>query len=454
MTSLGIDPADFLGDPGATASASTSSSSALTSTLTAMGARGAWGKWTAAIMQAAEREKVDAAVLGYLLAVSRPGGKVTASEIRNAAKALARAFYATGSVSGALGKLLGPAGPTSYPGGPGAPAGGSAPGTGAWEPPLPSGYIPNFNTPLVSTVPAVSTAGPKKPPAKKLTPEEQVALSIYKSQLKKSITDPWVAIVNGKVKLYQTLNPPKKVKGGISLGIRMSDFQSFSADYNKTYEAFIGRKARPGEVAALIRKGWSTYQIQNMLSKTKAFRNSPIWRASAPAYNGAARDLLGMDVWDSISSDQRHELLRKAILEDWGPTTFQEKLRARPEYLRSVEFRSTSANLSSVYESIYGIPGGASMTTIKEAALARWTPDQFGAWLRSQPGYTQSPEYLTKGLAVLDALGMITGTLPALRPGGGGASPYPSPGAGPPDSPRVPGAPGAPTGTGLALAST
>src|SRR3990167_697706 len=123
----------------ASTSATASSSSALTSTLTAMGALGAWGKWTAAIMQAAERENVDAAVLGGMLALIRPGGKTSAAEIRNAAKGLARAFYATGSVDAALKQIIGDvrAG-VAPPGAPGIVGGIVAAGV-PWSLPLPAG---------------------------------------------------------------------------------------------------------------------------------------------------------------------------------------------------------------------------------------------------------------------------------------------------------------------------
>lgn len=276
-----------------------------------------------------------------------------------------------------------------------------------------------------------------------LTPEQQVDLSIYKSQLRESKLNPWVIVKNNKVSFSTALNPPKG-----SLGIRRDEFFAAWDDVNELYQAMIGRKAKAKEITNILRKGLSEWSIKVALSKNPAFQNSPIWRAAAPALNGFGRDMFGTDVWNSIDVKERNELIRKAIVEDWSQATVAEKLRQRPEYLRSVEFKTNESSLSSIYQGIFGVPDGSGMATIQEAALARWTPDQFGAWLRQQPGYTSSPEYQTKILTVLDALGAITGSVgPSLTPGSmPGGSPFPQTEAPPPNSPRIPGAPSSPTG--------
>jgi hypothetical protein len=157
-----------------------------------------------------------------------------------------------------------------------------------------------------------------------------------------------------------------------------------------------------------------------------------------------------------VPEKERHDLLRRAIVEDWDGNTFAEQLRNRPEYLQGPEFRGQKATLQNVYESIFGLADANASTLVGEAALARWDPDQFAGYLRSRPEYTSSPEYLTKSLAVLDALGMITGTLPALKPGVPMANPSVG-GYGPaPNSPRIPGQVGGlnPSTEGLVPATT
>ncbi|MCI0659375.1 MAG: hypothetical protein L0170_20160, partial [Acidobacteria bacterium] len=280
-----------------------------------------------------------------------------------------------------------------------------------------------------------SSGGGGRGRAPKQTPEEQVLTSIYKSALKKSLTDPWVVIKNGKVKFSTALNAPKG-----SLGIRRSDFFKTWEDLNDTFQAFISRKAKAGEVALILKKGWSGFTVANMLSKKPAFLKSRIFKAAAPGFNGVAFDILG-DAWSGVNLKARQELIRKAIVGDWSQATFAEKLRQMPAYLKGVEFQGNVASLRSVYEDIYGVATPGSMTRIQEAALARWSPVQFQAHLRGLPGYTSSPEFQTRALSVLDALGMITGQLPALRPGAAPPNPA-APGPPAPNSPRIPGAPG------------
>ena len=241
-------------------------------------------------------------------------------------------------------------------------------------------------------------------------------LAIYKSLYKKSLTDPWVVIKNGKLRFSNSLNPPKG-----SIGLRRSEFMDAWEKHNDIFEAYLGRKAKAGEVALSLKKGWSTYTLVNNLSKKPNFIKSRIWKAAAPEYQSVGMDILG-DAWGSIPQKAHNELIRQAIVNDWSQTTFAEKLRRRPEYLNGTEFQTNVANLRSVYEGIYGISGGDD-TRIREAALARWTPDQFAQHLRKLPGYTSSPEYQGRALAVLDALGMITGQFATLTPG----APLPNP---------------------------
>jgi hypothetical protein len=271
----------------------------------------------------------------------------------------------------------------------------------------------------------------RKPP---MTDEEKVLHEIYRSQLKESLTNPWVVIKDGRLRFSKSLEAPKG-----SLGIRRDDFLGLWKDVNETFELMIGRKAKAGEVANIVKKGWSDFTLKQWLSKRPGFKRGRLWASVAPALNGIGRDMFG-DAWDSIPKKDRDELMRKAIVNDWTASVFEEKLRGRPEYLRSNEFRSNVAGLQGVYEQIYGIPQGGSMLRIEEAALARWTPDQFASHLRGLPGYTSSPEFQGRAMNVLEALGMITGLMPALAPG----APIPNPAAQGqriPNSPRLPGAP-------------
>jgi hypothetical protein len=73
-----------------------------------------------------------------------------------------------------------------------------------------------------------------------------------------------------------------------------------------------------------------------------------------------------------------------------------------------------------------GVPDGTAQMTIAQATAAGWKADQYAAWLRSQPTYTQSPEYQTKALTFLGSLGLITGQNPVLKKGTTPASQNPN----------------------------
>ncbi len=81
---------------------------------------------------------------------------------------------------------------------------------------------------------------------------------------------------------------------------------------------------------------------------------------------------------------------------------------------------------------------------VGQAQLAGWSDDQFAAYLRAQPQYTKSPEYVSKLLSFGQQLGLITGLQPTLQPGGA-APPNPNPNDPQriPSSTRLPAAPAA-----------
>jgi hypothetical protein len=443
----GIDVESILGGgggAGATGSTATGGMSANTAILAILGKpRGKkWRSFMPAINELADELDIDRVFLLAAIVARNPN----VTELVKFAQRYAKALAEYGTVDAAFRAVVGGGATTSTYGIPGMGAHTGGGGGGGGGGPVPSSLIPGRY--VSGQLPGGSSSGgSRKPPARKLTPEEQVAMSIYKSELRKAYTDPWVTVKNGKITFSQTIDAPKG-----SLG-RRSDFMKEWANANELWEAYLGRKAKAGEVALIMKKGWSNYTIADRLSKRPAFRNSVIWKAAAPALEGIGLELLG-DAWKLIPLGERQEMMRKAIIQDWSSSTFAERLRKRPEYLKGVEFRTNTASLQSVYESIYGLANATAMTTVQEAALARWSPDQFAAWLRSRPGYTGSQEYLGKALSVLEALTGITGVLPTLVPGQMPASPQPA-AAGAygavPDSQRVAGAPGEPAGLGLTL---
>lgn len=222
----------------------------------------------------------------------------------------------------------------------------------------------------------------------------------------------------GFASIKDASKPPKnaiKVQGGLPL-TQSQLLQAKQNIYDDLYLSFQGRPAPLRAVANILEKGLSQLGVMYALTtKPKQgpdrFIGSPIWNRTAAGIAGRAKDLYGQQ-WKPD-----REFIRKAIVESWDASTIDANLRSRPEYLQGPEFRTNVAQLSNVYQTIYGTPAKEAQQTIREAAGNGWTPDQFALWLRGQPEYTYSPEYLDKQLKLGQALGLVTGETPTLRPG-------------------------------------
>lgn len=246
------------------------------------------------------------------------------------------------------------------------------------------------------------------------TPKEQVQQSVYKSQLRaallgKNVNDPFVIGINNKG-FVTSFNAKKSIMYD-GQALRLSDVQGVRNSIESLYVSYTGGRPSNRQVFQYIQKGWSPYTLTVALSKGKNFTKSPIWKSQAPAYRDAAKELL------APGETMPTNLVRSAIINNWSQQTFQSVLRAQPNYIKSNEFKGNTATMLNVHQSIMGVPNKGSLNSIKQATLAGWQPDQYAAWLRSQPQYVQSPEYQTKALSFLSALGLITGEQAVLEKG-------------------------------------
>lgn len=254
---------------------------------------------------------------------------------------------------------------------------------------LPAGYVPRTGA---------------------LSPSEAASTAVERAGEKATLTDPWVVVSDGKVRFVNAANPPQNVAKGFGLPVRRSEFERAFSHYNDLYQAYAARNAKPVEVAQLLRKGWSDHAVTVALSKQPSFVKSPVWQASAPQYLGIVRTVMGQP-----KPGQYRDLVRKAIVNNWGEASFLEALRKRPEYLASNEYKNNYAGNANLYRTIYGEPEEQAREIIKQAALQRKTPDQFAAELRSAPEYQTSPEYQGKTLSFLEQLGFVLGGRPTLK---------------------------------------
>lgn len=224
-------------------------------------------------------------------------------------------------------------------------------------------------------------------------------------------------------------NPPKNVLLINGEPATKSDLsQAWSAEYADTYSQFTGKNATPAQIASIVASGVSVYGLRSQLATTASFATSPIYKSSAAGLQGDAKTILGTNAPQS--------LVTQAIAENWDQSTFEAKLRALPAYTSGPEFQTNVAQMTTTYQGIYGTPDSTAEQSIKEAAAAGWSTDQFASYLRAQPQYKTSLEYATNATNFLDAMGLTLGSRPTLQPGKAAVGGTPVP-----NSPIVPGAP-------------
>lgn len=276
------------------------------------------------------------------------------------------------------------------------------------------GYNPNYKAGVDGPANPVSSLLPKGYVGTAAsTVDQNAGKSVDTSAVTQGMKDPWVVGVSKAGKLIVNSSPvaPKNTILYDGAPLTASGFKSVQRSLDNYFASYTGGRANPGTVLQYIQKGWGTYALTVALSKSKGFANSPIYKKYAPAYQDVGKDLLAPG--KSVPSS----LIKAGIINGWDSSTFAAVLRKQPGYIQSNEFKSTVATIQNVHQSIMGIPDANSQATIQEAAAAGWKPDQYAAWLRSQPQYTSSPEYQTKTLGFLSALGLITGATPVLKKG-------------------------------------
>lgn len=222
--------------------------------------------------------------------------------------------------------------------------------------------------------------------------------------------DQYVAGVTKQNKFSLT-NDPNMALQYDGAPLTRSNFLTLKDQLTSNYVSYTGNRPSNHQIQTYIDKGWNTYTLASLLSKGKNFTNSPIYKQTITAMNSTLKDVLGS------GGKIPPELAREAVLNSWDSTVVAQKLRALPGYVNSEEFKGNMATLENVHSSIMGAPDEEGVHNIQEATLAGWSADQYAAWLRSQPTYTQSPEYQSKALNFLSALGLITGQTAVLKPG-------------------------------------
>lgn len=238
-------------------------------------------------------------------------------------------------------------------------------------------------------------------------------------------------------KAQQDFLDPVVLTTKTGVDVRQSDLDRFYTQYQPMFQFYIGRDPSADELKDIIRRGVSNYQLAIDLTKDPRFFRSQAWKSQRLTYIGVWNDMHG-----ATRQKAPRQLIRKAIVNNWSAGEFAEALRGREDYFESNEFNSSLASLQNVYAKVFGGPiTDGVKTTLREAALARWSPDQFATWLRSRPEYGTSTEFKTKMNTFATEMGRAFGRhvqLPSNL-----APPVTAPSFDLPDSERVEGAPGA-----------
>lgn len=103
--------------------------------------------------------------------------------------------------------------------------------------------------------------------------------------------DPWVIIKNGKITYSSSVEPPSGALRVFGLPARKSDFLQARSHYNDLFRAWLGRPAKPNEVASILRRGVSDYALRLQLVRKPAFTRSVMYRN----IRAQAADTLGFD---------------------------------------------------------------------------------------------------------------------------------------------------------------
>lgn len=273
-----------------------------------------------------------------------------------------------------------------------------------------------------------------------LTPTEKGSVTAVQTAADRSgatvLFDKWAVLgADGRVKFVKITDPSAPPKNVLKYGPTPLTQTQFLATWKQTYQdtffSYTGRQASGKEIASILKNAPSQYTLANTLATTKSFTTSPTYKAHAPGIIAVAKQDFGED-WKVDKN-----FVAQAISQNWDQATLEENLRNRPEYMNGPTFKTNVAQMSNVFQGIFGSSNApATQQLLQHVALQGWSQDQFAAYLRSQPEYSNSQEYKTKALSFAQQLGLITGSVPTLsadQASIGAAPSYPgAPAAAPP----------------------
>jgi murein DD-endopeptidase MepM/ murein hydrolase activator NlpD len=229
------------------------------------------------------------------------------------------------------------------------------------------------------------------------------------------LTDPWVVVQRDRAgnptgfgEAYGAAPPADVLKIGGQPATKSLLNSTWGASYDSIWQDFTGKVATPADIEQVLSTGTSTYALRTRLANAPSFTSSPIYKANAPGIAQQAKQALGTNPPASF--------VKNAIAENWDAATIDANLRALPQYEKGPAFQADFSQASDTYKSIYGAPKKEQNDWLKQHVLQGWTPDEVAAKLRADPAYKYSPEYASKAISFLDAIGLYTGQRPVAAP--------------------------------------
>jgi hypothetical protein len=171
------------------------------------------------------------------------------------------------------------------------------------------------------------------------------------------------------------------------------------------YLAYTGRRASNKDIKNYLRNPTSMYELTNRLSdpkKNPRFYTSPIWKTNYPSYEEIWKSIFGPD------STPDRNAVRYAIVHNLG-ASFAQRLRDRPDYNTSQEYKGLAAQYGSQYSAIYGAADATAQAKIDMAVRKGWNADQWKAYLRAQPEWQGSGEFKKMAMGLSQSLGFEPG---------------------------------------------
>jgi hypothetical protein len=218
-------------------------------------------------------------------------------------------------------------------------------------------------------------------------------------------------VPKGYVPPTGTFNPVEQVQNQLEKADIKEQFTgaAFNAEWkhlNDIFYLYTGKNATKDQAKFLIGHGYSDNTLARQLTKTKSFYKSPVWKAHSPDFVEVAKTIYGDQLPPGL---KLKGLIRQAIVNNWDQTAFASKLREKPQYFKSNEFKKGATTLENSYRSIYGKPDEQARMAIQEATLGRWTQDQWEKYLRDKPEYYQSGEFRTRQSNLAARFGFFRG---------------------------------------------